>query len=385
MSAGRTLRDVADATVGFVGKMTPHYRSEGVTFLRSQDVRPHRIELESALKIDPEFEATIQKSRLRAGDVVVVRTGKPGVSAVVPPELQGANCSDLVVIRPGVAMNSRWLSYYINAVAQGFVKERLVGAVQQHFNVKSALEMPIPQLSRRSQEAQAEVLGAFDDKIEANRAVASAAQTLAVASVKSIASSMKLGGLVRIVRKSTDPSLLNASAVTLFSLPAFDAGAAAVDSPSSIKSAKNLIQEPVVLVSKLNPRIPRIWAVDRLPVGLALASTEFVALAPHEVGIGALWAALLDPRFTRSLLERTAGTTGSHQRVKPEQMLDVDVPDVRELATEKRDLVESLCRKVNYVADENLRLAAARDELLPLLMSGKITVRDAEKTVEEVV
>lgn len=35
--------------------------------------------------------------------------------------------------------------------------------------------------------------------------------------------------------------------------------------------------------------------------------------------------------------------------------------------------------------DENARLAATRDELLPLLMSGKITVKDAEKTVEEVV
>ena len=35
--------------------------------------------------------------------------------------------------------------------------------------------------------------------------------------------------------------------------------------------------------------------------------------------------------------------------------------------------------------EENRRLAATRDEILPLLMSGKITVKDAEKTVEEVV
>lgn len=37
------------------------------------------------------------------------------------------------------------------------------------------------------------------------------------------------------------------------------------------------------------------------------------------------------------------------------------------------------------VMKENVLLAATRDELLPLLMSGKITVKDAEKTVEEVV
>lgn len=188
-----------------------------------------------------------------------------------------------------------------------------------------------------------------------------------------------------MVRNSVDPSSLGVDEVAHFSLPAFDTGSAATDTPASIKSVKNLLQEPVVLVSKLNPRIPRIWAVDRLPGKHAVASTEFVALAARDVGIGSLWAALLDPRFTQSLLERTAGTTGSHQRVKPEQMLDVDVPDVRELAPEKKELVESLCRKVNEAADENQRLSATRDELLPLLMSGKITVKDAEKTVEEVV
>ena len=385
MNSDRTLRDVADATVGFVGKMTPHYRDEGVVFLRSQDIRPHSIDISSALRVDPSFEEKIKKSRLRGGDVVVVRTGKPGTSAVVPPELEGANCSDLVVIRPNGTVDSRWLSYYINAAAQGFVRERLVGAVQQHFNVRSALEMPLPTLSHEEQRAQAEVLSALDDKVSANLEAASKARELAVALIGEVASSMRLGELASVVRKSVNPSSLGLNAVKHFSLPNYDSGSAATESPSGIKSAKNLLQEPVVLVSKLNPRIPRIWAVDRLPVEPALASTEFVALAPRKVGTGSLWAALLEPRFTRSLLERTAGTTGSHQRVKPEQMLDVDVPDVRDLESETKDLLESLCRKVNDVADENLRLAATRDELLPLLMSGKITVKDAEKTVEEVV
>ena len=304
---------------------------------------------------------------------------------MVPPELEGANCSDLVVIRPNGTVDSRWLSYYINAAAQGFVRERLVGAVQQHFNVRSALEMPLPTLSHEEQRAQAEVLSALDDKVSANLEAASKARELAVALIGEVASSMRLGELASVVRKSVNPSSLGLNAVKHFSLPNYDSGSAATESPSGIKSAKNLLQEPVVLVSKLNPRIPRIWAVDRLPVEPALASTEFVALAPRKVGTGSLWAALLEPRFTRSLLERTAGTTGSHQRVKPEQMLDVDVPDVRDLESETKDLLESLCRKVNDVADENLRLAATRDELLPLLMSGKITVKDAEKTVEEVV
>lgn len=246
-----------------------------------------------------------------------------------------------------------------------------------------SFEVVLPVLEE--QKAIVRVLGSLDEKIAVNHEAAFKARELVVALVSAAGSSVKVGEVARMVRKSVDPSSLDVESVTHFSLPAFDSGAAIVETPQDIKSAKNLIQESVVLVSKLNPRIPRIWAVDRLPAGPALASTEFVALAPREMGIGSLWAMLLQPRFTHSLLERTAGTTGSHQRVKPEQMLDVDVPDVRELAAEKKDLIESLCRKFNEVADENERLAATRDELLPLLMSGKITVKDAEKTVEEVV
>src|SRR5699024_8100374 len=46
---------------------------------------------------------------------------------------------------------------------------------------------------------------------------------------------------------------------------------------------------------------------------------------------------------------------------------------------------QPLMERAVLAEDENEILAATRDELLPLLMSGKITVKDAEKTVEEVV
>ena len=50
----------------------------------------------------------------------------------------------------------------------------------------------------------------------------------------------------------------------------------------------------------------------------------------------------------------------------------------------ERSLASLLARAVQ-AEQESARLAATRDDLLPLLMSGKITVKDAEKTVEEVV
>ena len=57
--------------------------------------------------------------------------------------------------------------------------------------------------------------------------------------------------------------------------------------------------------------------------------------------------------------------------------------DPRELTDETKALLESLLRSVNLRAEENQRLARTRDELLPLLMDGRITVKDAERVVEE--
>jgi type I restriction enzyme, S subunit len=50
--------------------------------------------------INPEFNSKLTKSRLQPGDLVIVRTGKPGAFAIVPDWLQESNCSDLVIVRP---------------------------------------------------------------------------------------------------------------------------------------------------------------------------------------------------------------------------------------------------------------------------------------------
>lgn len=164
------LEEVADElTVGYVGPMASEYVDEGIPFLRSLNVEPLRINKNDLKFITPEFHQRIQKSRLAPGDVVIVRTGKPGACSVVPEWLANANCSDLVIVRCGKQLNNRYLAYYVNTAASGHVAAHLVGAVQQHFNVGSArtLRLNLPPLAE--QKAIVSVLGALDDKIELNR------------------------------------------------------------------------------------------------------------------------------------------------------------------------------------------------------------------------
>ena len=165
------LEEVADLTVGFVGTMAKHYTPNGVTFLRSTNIDPFNISLDDIKYISPEFNEKLSKSQLRTGDVVIVRTGKPGACAVIP-NISGAwNCSDLVIVRPHAKkLDPLFLAAYIN-LASGTINNQLVGAVQQHFNVASAKRLEIPVPSIDVQRKISSLIGNLNDKISINNKI----------------------------------------------------------------------------------------------------------------------------------------------------------------------------------------------------------------------
>jgi hypothetical protein len=223
-----------------------------------------------------------------------------------------------------------------------------------------------------------ELLGALDDKIVANDRVVEAAERLMVATAESVTDHVPLSSLAE---RST--TLLNVSefddVVAHFSLPAFDDGAKpALVRAESVKSDKFYLSQPCVLFAKLNPRIPRIWNVVGLPSEMALASTEFVVLSPIGVDTSALWAAVRQRHVSERLSRQVAGTSGSRQRIRPRDLLDVRVRDVRRLAPAASRIITSLGALCHARRTESMRLCSFRDALLPLLMSGKVRVSDAE-------
>jgi type I restriction enzyme S subunit len=180
------LSEVAiEVTVGFVGTKTNEYIDHGIPFRRSLNVDRFKINSRDIRYISRDFHSRISKSRLIPGDVVIVRTGKPGTCAVIPEELPESNCSDLVIVRCGSEILNRFFCYYVNSAASNHIAAHLVGAVQQHFNVASAKTMEIPLPPIQEQKAIAHILGTLDDKIELNRKTNETLEAMAKALFKS--------------------------------------------------------------------------------------------------------------------------------------------------------------------------------------------------------
>lgn len=68
----------------------------------------------------------------------------PGTCCVVPPEYDGCNCSDVVIVRPNTTLvDPHYLCAYINIWGKKQIIDKKVGAIQQHFNVHTAEDMVI--------------------------------------------------------------------------------------------------------------------------------------------------------------------------------------------------------------------------------------------------
>jgi type I restriction enzyme S subunit len=164
------LNDICDEiTVGHVGPMASEYVDSGIPFLRSQNVKLFSVDISDIKFITPDFHKKLKKSALHPGDVVVVRTGYPGVATVIPKTLSESNCSDLVIIRKSQNIDSFFLACIFNSQwGQSTVSGNLVGAAQQHFNIGAAKEVTINIPPLPTQQKIAAILSAYDDLIGNN-------------------------------------------------------------------------------------------------------------------------------------------------------------------------------------------------------------------------
>ncbi|MEU7026528.1 restriction endonuclease subunit S [Streptomyces sp. NPDC046275] len=369
---------------------TPKKTDEGPWFLSISSLEKGRLNLaESAHVSEGDFAKWTRRVTPQKGDVLFSYETRLGEAALMPAGVRACLGRRMGILRPkkGVVDPKFLLYAYLGPEFQETIAARMIhGATVDRIPLVSLPSWPIRLPGLTEQQAVVSVLGALDDKIAVNERIAATAEDLALLLVSGEPgrARVRLEEICVLRKDQVAPQEIVDAVVDHYSLPAFDAGKLPERvSPESIKSGKFTVSEPAVLLSKLNPEIPRVWNVEPDPAVLSLASTEFLVLAPRaSLTVHELWAVTSQRSFLDDLAAKVTGTSKSHQRVRPAEVMATEVVDPRQFG-ETGQQIRSLARRAALARQESQALATLRDTLLPQLMSGRLRVRDAEKIVED--
>lgn len=146
---GGTLTRVADRVVVGIAEAATHaYADEGVAILRSTNIRAGKI-IGEILYVTPEFAEGRATKLINAGDLVTVRTGNAGVTAVVPASLDGCQCFTMLITSLSELGLSAFYCYALNSLpSQRYFSLEGWGTAQVNISVPilKALPVTIPPL-----------------------------------------------------------------------------------------------------------------------------------------------------------------------------------------------------------------------------------------------
>jgi len=141
-------------------------------------------------------------------------------------------------------------------------------------------------------------------------------------------SSITIGEIASIARGTINPNLSPNEEFTYYSIPGYDAtGGALLTQGREIQSNKTLLQNECILISKLNPRIPRVCLASISERNRTICSTEFIPLVPKNESVSPEYLThyFRSPAFQERFQAAAGGSTNSHSRVTPGEILDWEV------------------------------------------------------------
>ena len=180
---------------------------------------------------------------------------------------------------------------------------------------------------------------------------------------------VKLGDVASFRKISVKPEA--GTTYHCYSLPAFDDDKTPeILDGSEILSNKLSINDNDILVNKLNMRFKRIWRINNLEQN-SVCSTEFLPLVVNDdINRDFVYYVLLSDEFTRELSGMRTGTSGSHQRVKPEWILDYEL-NLPPLATQTQ--IARILSAFDSKIEVNNKLNAKLEELAQTLFENELS------------
>lgn len=150
MSLRRLARRI---DVGIAEAATHAYADTGVPIIRTTNVRADSIDTNDIKFIDRWFAEKNSSKYLYAGDLLTVRTGVPGTTAVVPPELDRSQCFTMLMTTLLAGNEPRYFSAYLNSRSgRAYFEFEAWGSAQNNISVPilASAIVPVPPQSEQT-------------------------------------------------------------------------------------------------------------------------------------------------------------------------------------------------------------------------------------------
>lgn len=344
----------------------------------TSDIRAGRLVLDQAKRVDrATFDLWTRRATPVPGDLILAReapVGQVGRVPVATPVCLGQR-TVLIKVNPVMA-SDQFIHYLLLApAAQNWMRERSAGSTVAHLNVADIREIPLsPFPPVEEQRRIAGALGVLDDHIEANRGL-----VVALGQMQAAAFSNAWDGKTR--------HLGDVAQVTMGQSPP---GASYNECGDGMVFYQG--------VRDFGWRFPsrRVWTTAptrraaagdvlvavRAPVGKTNVAVETTALGRGLAGVRApgrqatlLQSLSVDPR----IWDPHQGTGTVFAAINAQGLRTLRIPWVDDARLEAG--LATMDSAIFDLSVEMVRIAAVRDQLLPLLMSGRVSVDEAWEAV----
>lgn len=359
------------------------YTPDGVPVIRGVNMSVGRFIGGEFAFVSPEkFQRDLARNSAVPRDIIYTQRGTLGQVALVP----SGGAETFVVSQSQMRLRvdpQRAIPefVYYASTTKDFLRQvddRAISTGVPHTNLGILAELEIPLPSLAEQRAIAEVLGALDDKIAANTALAAAADDLVRAEYAALGPKrVHVGDVAVSPREGVDPSSADPRALYVGlehlgrrHMWLTDGGRAA-----EVSSTKFRFEPDDILFGKLRPYFHKVVSAPRG----GICSTDILVVRARDAQFSSvLLAALTSDAVVEKVVAASEGTRMPRTSWKDLSSVEIRWPEPASAGRLARCL-ESIREATNAALAENRTLAATRDALLPQLMSGKLRVRDAEE------
>ncbi len=186
-----------------------------------------------------------------------------------------------------------------------------------------------------------------------------------------------LSSIPLVSKETLNPADHSGQEFKLFSIPTLDTTKTyGVELGGGIGSNKFIVTNKDILVSKLNPWFNRVVYVAEKED--QICSTEFVVWRTRNIeNKNFLYMIATSQQFIAFCTQSATGTSNSHKRINPSVMMSFMQPVSQSVVEILGKRLDPIIKTIILNQQQNTHLAKLRDWLLPMLMNGQITVKDA--------